>query len=51
MKHTLSVAAETKAPSLIRLFKNHRKILKFIQFEKLQLIYPDFWNFWKKGKA
>jgi len=42
MKYPLGVAAKTKASSLIRLFKNHRKILKLLQFEKFQLINPDF---------
>jgi len=30
MKHASAVAAETKASSLIRLIKNHRKILKLL---------------------
>jgi len=34
MKNALAVAAETKASSLIRLIKNHSKILKLMQFEK-----------------
>jgi len=34
MKHTLAVAAETKASSLIKLIKNHSKILKLLQFDK-----------------
>jgi len=42
MKHALGVAAETKASSFIRLFQNHRKMLKLLEFEKFQLINPDF---------
>jgi len=42
MKHTLTVTAKTKASSLMRLIKNLRKILKLLQFEKFQLINPDF---------
>jgi len=33
MEHMLAVATETKASSLIRLIKNHSKILKLLQFE------------------
>jgi len=47
MEHRSAGAAETKT-SLIRLIKNHSKIFKLLQFEKFQLINPDFWNFWKK---
>ena len=32
-KHTRWITAETKASSLIRLIKNHSKILKLLQFE------------------
>jgi len=34
MEHVSAVAAETDASSLIRLIKNHGKILKLLQFEK-----------------
>jgi len=34
MEHASTVAAETKASSLIRSIKNHSKILKLLQFEK-----------------
>jgi len=34
MKQVSAAAAETKAPSLIRLIKNHSKISKLLQFEK-----------------
>ena len=51
MKHASTVAAKTKASSLIRWIKNHSKILKLLQFKKFYLINPDFWSFWKKGKA
>jgi len=33
MEHTLVFVATTKASSLIRLLKNHSKILKLLQFE------------------
>jgi len=33
MEHASAVTAETKASSLIRLIKNHSKILKLLQFE------------------
>jgi len=42
MNHVPAVAAETKASSLMRLIKNHSKILKLLQYEKFQLISPDF---------
>ena len=32
--HTSAVASETKVSSLIRLIKNHSKLLKLLQFEK-----------------
>jgi len=41
MEHASVVTAETKASSLIRLSKNHSKILKLLQFEKLYLIKLD----------
>jgi len=34
--------SRTKASSLIRLIKNHSKILKLVQFEKFLLINPHF---------
>jgi len=34
MKDALAVAAKTKSSSLVRLIKNHTKILKLLQFEK-----------------
>jgi len=34
MEHMLAITAETKASSLIRLIKNHSKILKLLHFEK-----------------
>jgi len=33
MEHALVIAAKTKASSLIRLIKNHSKILKLLQFD------------------
>jgi len=42
MNHASAIAAETKASSLMRLIKNYSKILKLLQFEKFQLINPDF---------
>jgi len=45
MEHASAVTAETKASLLIRLIKNHSKILKLLQFEKFQLINPDFRSF------
>ena len=48
MEHASAVTAETNASSSIRLIKNHSKILKLLQFEKVQLTNPDFWSFWKK---
>jgi len=35
MEHVSAVAAETKASSLVRLFKNHSKILKLLQLKIL----------------
>jgi len=40
-----------KASSLIQLINNHSKIMKLPQFEKIQLINPDVWSFWKRGTA
>jgi len=34
MEHASAIAAKTKASSLIRLIKNHSKILKMLQFEQ-----------------
>jgi len=34
MEPVLAIAGKTKASSLIRLIKNHTKILKLLQFEK-----------------
>jgi len=51
MEHVLAFAAETKASSLIRLIKNDSKILNLLQFEKFQLINPDFFSFLRKSKA
>jgi len=33
MEHVSVVAAKTTAPSLIRLIRNHSKILKLLEFE------------------
>jgi len=35
MRHMLAVTAETKTSSLIRLIKNHSKILKLLQYKKV----------------
>jgi len=37
MERASAIAAETKAPSLIRLIQNHSKILKLLQFENFNL--------------
>jgi len=42
MKYVSAIGVEMKASSLIRLIKNHSKILKLLQFEIFQLIKPDF---------
>jgi len=44
MNHEAHIAchSQNKAASLIRLNKNHGKILKLLQFENFQLINPDF---------
>jgi len=42
MEHVSAVTAETKASSLIRLFKNHSTILKLLQFNQILLINPAF---------
>jgi len=33
MKYVSAIGAEMKASSLIRIIKNHRKILKLLQFD------------------
>jgi len=37
MEHASAVAAKTKASSLIKLFEDHSKISKLLQFEIFQL--------------
>ena len=51
MEHASAIAAQTKAPSLIRLIKNNSNILKLLQFENFNSWILIFDAFEKKGKA
>jgi len=44
MEHALAVAGETKTSLLIRLIKNHSKILKLLHFKKF-ISNPDYSSF------
>jgi len=48
MEHASAVAAETKASPIIRLIKNHSKILKLPQFENFNSLILLFEVFDKK---